>query len=146
MFSAIIAAFWGIYVYNKQQRFKRLQNLSQLFQRFADKNDFLEIFSLCDESYIDRNSHNEVSLELLKNTSVKTKLQYLALLEEVALYASYSEVDRKYAVHLFQWHFYYIYKDLRISESFWHNLGGIKEKDKPYWQYQKHFSKTDRSF
>ncbi|MBC7554811.1 MAG: hypothetical protein H7257_12625 [Taibaiella sp.] len=136
--SAVAAAFWGIYVYSKQQRFKRLQNLSQIFQRFADnKNDFLEIFALCDSSFPD---YGNEEIQHLAELPAKSKLQYLALLEDVALYADYSKVDRNYAIHLFQWQFYYIYNDAVIARAFWSNLGGVEECVQSYWSYQKKFS------
>jgi len=136
--SAVAAGIWGLYIFNRQQRFKRLQNLSQIFQRFADKNDFMELFTLCDQVFIDKS--NQSNLDELSKFSAVNKMRYLALLEEVALFSRYSEVDKEYAVYLFQWHFYYIYNDSTVSESFWKNIGEVVEKDKPYWKYQKDFS------
>lgn len=139
--SAVAAAAWGIYVFNKQQRFKRLLNLSQIFQRFADaRNGFFDVFSFCDQAYEPGVGFDQIILDDLMGIPVKRKLQYLALPEEAALYASYSEVDRKYAIHLFQWHFCYVYANAALATAFWFGLGGVSEKEKPYWEYQKHIS------
>jgi hypothetical protein len=143
--SASAAAIWGIYVFSKQQRFKRLQNLSQILQRFADNKEFLQLFNLFDQSLnINRESrqitYNEEYLTILANHSSENKLQFLVLLEEVALYAKSFEVDRDYAIHLFQWHFYYVYNNPNTSNAFWENLGGQIEIHEPYWEYQKSFS------
>ena len=139
--TAVVAAIWGIYSFNKQQKFKRLENLSLIFQRFADKDDFIDLFTMCDEAFLGNGRYEETHLSALKKAPAKLKLKYLALLEEVALYASYSEVDKKYAVHLFQWHFYYIFNDATLADAFWFNLGGGDEKTKSYWEYQKQFAR-----
>jgi len=143
--TAIAAAIWGIYVFNKQQKFKRLQNLSLILQRFGDKKEFLELFNLCDQSInIDRQNkqitYNQDYLDKLANENSGNKLQFLVLLEEVALYAKSFEVDKDYAAHLFQWHFYYVYNNPKTSEAFWRNLGGLVETKEQYWSYQKAFS------
>jgi hypothetical protein len=143
--TAVLAAIWGIYVFNKQQKFKRLQNLSLILQRFGDKQEFLTLFNLFDQALnIDRQrnqiTYNENYLNQIVNENSERKLQFLVLLEEVALYATSFEVDRDYAVHLFQWHFYFVYNNPRTAEAFWSNLGGIEEINAPYWEYQKKFS------
>ena len=143
--SAVATALWGIYVFNKQQKFKRLQNLSLILQRFGDKKEFLDLFNLFDQSLtIEKKSnkiiYNNDYLKKLTNVPSENKLQYLVLLEEVALYAWSFEIDRKYAVHLFQWHFYFVYNNAETSKAFWNNLGGIEEINEAYWEYQKKFS------
>lgn len=144
--SAVAAAIWGIYVFNKQQKFKRLQNLSLILQRFGDKKEFINLFNLCDQSIdnIDKQTrqitYNADYLNILMKENAENKLQFLVLLEEVALYAKSFEVDRDYAVHLFQWHFYFVYNNPEISRAFWENLGGVDEINKAYWEYQRSFS------
>jgi len=141
----IAAAIWGIYVFNKQQKFKRLQNLSAILQRFGDKREFVELFNLFDQSLdVDKKNkqitYNSDYLDRLANASSENKLQFLVLLEEIALYAKSFEVDRDYAVHLFQWHFYFVYNNPKTANAFWENLDGIDEINQPYWEYQKSFS------
>ena len=135
--ATLCAVIWGIYVFNKQQKFKRLENLNHIFQRFADKDDFIDIFTLCDIAYISTTNYHQDALDKLSAVTEKNKLRYLALLEEVALFAASFEVDKQHAIHLFQWHFYYVFNEPKISEAFWSNLGGRDEINKPYWGYQK---------
>ena len=135
-----------IFVFNKQQKFKRLQNLSQLLQRFGNSTEFVDIFNSFDQSInIDHDTteltYDQNFIEKIKELDYRSKMQFLVLLEEVALYAWSFEVDRDYAVHLFQWHFYFVYNNPKISTAFWENLGGIEETNKSYWAYQKSFAK-----
>jgi hypothetical protein len=68
-------------------------------------------------------------------------LKYLALLEEIAIFAKNSAVINKNALHLFKFHFYYVYGNHTISSAFWNNLGsGDTEKLKEGWSYQLEFA------
>ena len=80
---------------------------------------------------------NNSSLPEIENTSVKTKLVYLALIEEVALYADLDEVDKKQAKYMFQWHFHFVYNDEAIREVFWKNIGGKSEMNADYWKQSR---------
>jgi len=138
--------FWAIYVFSKQQKFNRLQNLSKILQRFGDKEEIIGLFNLFDQSLesIDRTNnqinYNNEYLNQLSETNSEVKFQFLVILEEVALYAKSFEVDRDFAVHLFQFHFYYVYVNPETSAAFWKNLGGLSESNQHYWSYQKNFS------
>ncbi len=127
-----IGLFVGLYQYNRQQKFKRLQNLSFIWQKFINNDDLMELFTLLDS---DNN-------ETINNFPAITKLKFLALLEEAALYAEEFEVDKDQAIYLFQWHFYYLFNDIETKASFWNNLGGSDETEKPYWSKSKKFSKS----
>jgi hypothetical protein len=129
-FAIAILAFWAVYIYYKQQKFKRLQNLNSILIRFGESAEFIELFDLFESE----------NVEKLSEFSSKIKMKFLVLLEEVALYSKYSEVDKKYAIHVFQWHFYYVYNDPKLSTSFWFNIGSKSESEKPYWKYQKEFA------
>jgi hypothetical protein len=135
---ALFAAIWGIYSFNKQQQFKRLQNLNAVFQRFAASEDLLTLFSLFEE--VLPNDGSDANTKL-KTFSPQTKLKFLALLDEIGLYSSMGEIDNKYAEYLFQWHFYYTYTKPETATLFWHNLGGDTEKTKKYWSKSFEFAK-----
>jgi len=126
----------GLYQYSKQQKFKRLQNLSGLWKGFSDNDHFLSLFDLMNEI----ESGDNESIEKLKNYDRKVKLKYLALVEEVSLYVDAFEVDTDYAKYLFQWHFYFPYQSAYTSAAFWENIGGKEEMNASYWRKSKDFS------
>jgi len=134
---AIITFRRGIRIYNKQRNFDRLQNLSKLFQRFTEDDDFMAVFTKCDEAYP---GYEVEKIKDIEEIPVQTKLKYTALLEDVALHAKHNEVDRQYAVHLFQWHFYYLYNNTAIANAFWGSLGGLP--DGKSWGMQMDFAKS----
>lgn len=120
----------GIYQYYRQQKFKRLQNLSALWRGFTENSDLLPLFNLMDEI---ENGDNSRSDEL-KSYNRQVKLRYLALIEEVSLYVTEFEVDKAYAKYLFQWHLYFPYISKKTAIDFWDNLGGMQEMNASYWQ------------
>ena len=142
-----ISAILGVFAYLRQQKINRIQNLISVFQRFANNDDFLSIFSACDASYVRLNEPSSeqelrIYLDNLKAISSEKKYKYLALLEEIAMFAKNSAVINKNAIHLFKFHFYYIYGDHKISAAFWLNIGsGVNEKNKEGWNYQNDFAK-----
>ena len=127
----MISLLFGLYQYSKQQKFKRLQNLSSVWQKFINNDDLLELFTLLDAD----------NIEALPNFSAKIKLKFLALLEEAALYTEEFEVDKEHAIYLFQWHFYYVFNKEKTKEAFWHNLGGKQEAEKSYWSKSKNLAR-----
>jgi len=142
-----ISALLAIIVYIRQQRLTRLQNLIAVFQRFSNNDDFISIFSLCDACFVkikDPNQQSEL-VRLSNQLAViepEKKFKYLALLEEISILARNSEVFNKNAIHLFKFHFYYVYGNHEISVAFWRNLGsGVDEKSKEGWSYQNDFAK-----
>ncbi len=127
---------FALYQYWKQQKFKRLQNLSQLWKEFLNNDQNLELFNTMDE--VERGIDSKI--EILHKFDTKAKLKYLALIEEVALYVEQFEVDQSYAKYLFQWHFYYVYSSSKTSDLFWGNLGGDEEKNASYWSKSRNFA------
>ncbi len=140
-----ISAVLGVIVYIRQQKINRIQNLISVFQRFSNNDDFISIFNICDASYVRLNSpEGEPSLFLnqLKVIPAEKKYKYLALLEEIAILAKNSAVISTNALHLFKFHFYYVYGNHKISNEFWSNIGsGADEKNKEGWDYQSDFAK-----
>ena len=141
-----ISAILGIIAYIRQLRITRLQNLISVFQRFSNNDDFIRIFSISDASYVKLKDHNQQA-ELKRLTTqlieipAEIKFKYLALLEEIAILAKNSGVYNSNAIHLFKFHFYYVYADNAISAAFWQNLGsGADEKTKEGWSYQNAFA------
>jgi|ERR1700757_1422623 len=128
-----IGLFIGLYQYNKQQKFKRLQNLSFIWRKFIDSEDLLNLFDL-----MNSNQTNEIG----KKDYTKVKLKFLALLEEVALYTSEFEVDKDHAIYLFQWHFYFVFNEKEeFRKSFWENIDELKDVDNgSYWKKSKEFA------
>ena len=122
-----ISAILAIIVYTKQQKMNRIQNLISVFQRFANNDDFIAIFNYCDACYVRINNTEDKqlasNLNELKTISPEKKLKYLALLEEIAIFAKNSVVISKNAIHLFKFHFYYVYGNHAISSAFWDNIG-----------------------
>lgn len=128
----LVVCFGGIfalYQYSKQQKFKRLQNLSSLWKTFINDTDIMDLFTFLNS--IEKGEDEK--LALLAQYSSKTKLKYLANIEEVSLYIDAFEVDKEYAKYLFQWHFYFAYQANEISKSFWENIGGENEMNASYW-------------
>lgn len=126
--AVVVAAFWALYLFRSQQRFKRLQNLSLLWKDFANDEKIMHLFNLMNEIESDHKMN-----ENLSEINTVSKLKYLALIEQVALYVEHFEIDREYAKYLFQWHFYFVYQSGKTSDLFWNNLGGAKERDADYW-------------
>ncbi len=122
------AAAWALYLFNRQQAFKRLQNLSALWKEFFKSDEMLSLFDLM--NHIDSATADAAALETFPS---RQKLRYLALIEEVALYAERFEVDRKYVAYLFGWHFRFPYLSERTRGAFWFHLGGDDEMNAPYW-------------
>ena len=141
-----LSAILAVIVYIRQQKINRLQNLISVFQRFSNNDDFISIFSVCDSCYVKLNTPaNEQELSSLLNQLIaiapEKKYKYLALLEEIAIFAKNSAVISKNAIHLFKFHFYYVYGDGKISAAFWQNIGsGPNEKNKEGWNYQNDFA------
>ena len=142
-----ISVILGVIAFLRQQKINRLQNLISVFQRFSGNDDFLMIFDICDACYVrlnDKAKEVELGNRLsdLKSIPTEKKFKYLALLEEISIYAKNSAVMSKNAIHLFKFHFHYLYGDHMISEAFWDNLGsGKSEKYKEGWSYQMDFAK-----
>ena len=144
---AAVTAVLAVISYMRQQNLTRLQNLISVFQRFANNEDFISIFSLCDHCYVRLNDAKaseelDLLLEKLSEISTEKKFKYLALLEEIAIYSKNSAVIRKHALHLFKFHFYYVYGVGKISSAFWKNVGDgdNNEKNKEGWSYQNEFA------
>ncbi|MHB8259588.1 MAG: hypothetical protein ACYDCN_05450 [Bacteroidia bacterium] len=110
--SLILGGSFALWQYSKQQRFKRLQNLSSILQKFFDNDDLLTLFSLF-------NAGNYADVQ---RTPPKIKYKFLALLEEVALYTEKFEVDKQHAIYLFQWHFRFVFTEEKTRKAFWYNL------------------------
>lgn len=132
----IVAAFWALYLFRNQQRFKRLQNLSALWKDFVNDEKNLHLFNLMNELESD-----QVVNEDLAYISTASKLKFLALIEQVALYVEHFEVDKEYGKYLFQWHFYFVYLSAKTSDLFWSNLGGPAEMNAEYWGKSRELSK-----
>jgi|GEM_PF-3323784 len=131
----------GLFQYRKQQKFKRLQNLTSIWNKFSSEIAMLKLFELFDRLE-DPKSENEKQLLMeLETYNLSDKLRFLALLEEVAIYTESFEVDRETAIYLFQWHFKYVFINDKIRKAFWAELGGVIEIDKPYWSKSKEFAK-----
>ncbi len=133
----IVAVFWALYLFRNQQRFKRLQNLSALWKDFVNDEINLHLFNLMNEIESDK-----VVNEDLSYISTASKLKYLALIEQVALYVEHFEVDKEYGKYLFQWHFYFVYQSAKTSHLFWSNLGGTEEMNATYWSKSRELSKS----
>ncbi len=139
------SALVGIIAYLRQQKINRIQNLISVFQRFANNDDFIAIFNTCDASYVRLNNSagQELSFYLneLQTIPAEKKLKYLSLLEEIAIFSKNSVVISKNALHLFKFHFFYVYGNHKISSAFWSNIGsGDGEKNKEGWSYQNEFA------
>lgn len=132
----LVAAFWALYLFRNQQRFKRLQNLSSLWKDFTNDDKNMHLFNLMNE--IESDNLVEEDLSAI-NTVVK--LKYLALIEQVALYVEHFEIDKEYAKYLFQWHFYFVYQSNKTSNLFWKNLGGLEEMNASYWGKSRELAK-----
>ena len=143
---AAFSAVWGVITYSRQQRNVQLQNLISVFQRFSNNDDFIAIFKLGDDCYVKLEQgldQNDIpQLQKLEEIPAELKFKYLALLEEVAILAKRSAVDKENALHLFKFHFFYVYGNPPISNSFWANVGGgDAEREEEGWDYQNDFAK-----
>ncbi|MBS1647233.1 MAG: hypothetical protein JST67_07825 [Bacteroidetes bacterium] len=125
----------GLYQYHRQQKFKRLQNLSFIWRKFIDSQELLELFDLMNSEKIEEFSKQEYS---------KSKLKYLALLEEVALFVKEFEVDKEYASYLFYWHFYFVFNEKEaFRKAFWNHIDELRDVDasNSHWEISKQFAK-----
>ena len=142
-----ITAILAVYIYIRQQRISRVQNIIAVFQRFANGRNFVDIFNHSDIAYSRKNTRDGAdSLEQLKNIDSGNKYEYLALLSEIVFLSDNSAIIRIHAMKLFKFHFYYAYCDKEVSNAFWSNIGsGVDEKDKEGWNYQKSFAEKCRA-
>lgn len=136
-FAIIFGIGFALYQYYKQQRFKRMQNLSSLWKQFSGDESMMALFSLMDEL-----ENGAIKTEELATFDSKTKLKYLAVIEEVALYVKEFEVDKDYAKYLFQWHFYFVYQSSKTTSSFWSNMGGNNEMNAHYWEVSRKLAQS----
>ena len=133
----IFGGIYALYQYQKQQKFKRLQNLSALWKTFLNDEKLLDLFNLLN---LAENRDPQI-IEDIRNYDQKLKYKYLAMIEEVTLYVDTFEIDKPQAKYLFQWHFYFPYQSKDTAESFWSNLGGVDEMNAPYWSKSRNLSK-----
>ena len=133
----IFGGIFALYQYQKQQKFKRLQNLSTLWKSFLSDEKILDLFNLLNLA----EEHNPEVIEAIKNYDPKMKYRYLAIIEEVSLYSETFEVDKPQAKYLFQWHFYFAYQSPDSIEPFWENLGGQEERNASYWSKSRSLAK-----
>ena len=131
----IIGAGFTYYQYTKQQRFKRIQNLSSLWKNFSSDSEIFDVFTLMNDIESGKDGVNT-----LQNFSPKIKLKYLALIEEVTLYVNETEVDKELARYLFQWHFYFVYQSPLTTTAFWENIGEAEEMNASYWAKSRNLS------
>lgn len=138
--SHLMVFFGGIfafYQYYQQQKFKRLQNLSSLWKSFLGDDKILDLFNLLNLA----EKKDPQIIEEIRNYDQKLKYKYLAIIEEVTLYADNFEVDKPHAKYLFQWHFFFAYQSTDTVEHFWYNLGGSEEMMASYWAKSRNISK-----
>ena len=133
----IFGGIFALYQYQKQQKFKRLQNLSTLWKSFLGDEKILDLFNLLNLA----EHHDPAVIEAIKTYDPKMKYRYLAIIEEVTLYADTFEVDKPQAKYLFQWHFYFAYQSPDSVEAFWENLGGEEERNATYWSKSRNLAK-----
>ncbi len=122
--------------YARAQRFRRIQNLSMIWEKFFKEPKLRELFTLLNDVELG----NRPASDLAKTELNTDKLHYLALLEDVALYARLGEVDREYAVGHFQWFFIYAFERESTRDAFWAGLGGTEERGQPYWSLSRAFA------
>lgn len=134
----VLGGIFALYQYQKQQKFKRLQNLSALWKTFLSDEKMLDLFNLLN---LAENKDPEI-IENIRNYDQKWKYKYLAMIEEVTLYVDTFEIDKPQAKYLFQWHFYFAYQSIDTVESFWNNLGGAEEMNASYWEKSRNLSKS----
>ncbi len=144
LFSFLLVAFgaaFGLYQYYRQWRFRRLQNLSAIFQKFIHTSELVELFDICDQIA----NGDESKIDDLSRYPSQQKLRLLGLLEEIALFAEESEVEEEYAKYLFAWHFEYVFggKYPHIGKAFWSNLGTETERDEAYWSKSRNFAERN---
>ena len=133
----IFGGIFALYQYQKQQKFKRLQNLSTLWKSFLSDEKILDLFNLLNLA----EDHDPTVIEAIKDYDPKMKYRYLAIIEEISLYAETFEVDKPQAKYLFQWHFYFAYQSPNSVEPFWENLGGTEERNASYWSKSRNLAK-----
>jgi len=124
IFSGFLLA---LFQFKKQLAYRKIENLQKIWKDFINDRELFDLFSALD------NHDEKKSVKRAIHTSNKTKLKFLGLLDEVALLVEKGDVDREYAIYLFQWHFFYAYKKSSTMESIWQSLGGVIEASKPYW-------------
>jgi hypothetical protein len=133
----ILGGIFALYQFQKQQKFKRLQNLSSLWKSFMNDEKMLDLFNtlnLAEEG----DGH---ALNSIAQFDAKQKYKYLAVIEEVALYIESFEIDEPQAKYLFQWHFYFAFQSPKTKNLFWENIGGETEMNASYWSKSKSLSK-----
>lgn len=122
--------------YLRAQRFRRIQNLSQIWERFFKDDRLRALFNLLNDVELGQRPAAELARVELNSD----KLHYLALLEDVALYARLGELDRDYAIDRFQWFFAYPFERDSTRDAFWSALGGATERGQSYWKLSREFA------
>ena len=137
LIAIIIGAVWIFYTYNKQQKFKRIDNLNRMWERFFSNEKFVKLFV-----WMDKMEKGEDKMDELGKYSEEDKFSFLALMDEVAHYASEGEIGETSAIYKFQWHFRYVFLNEKTQEAFWRNIGGKEEaNDKSSWGVSIEFAK-----
>ena len=124
----------GVYQYYQAERFKRMQKLFDLFAVFRDSSNYVNFFAL-NEALVDDPENHTIQERIKGNNEQddQIKYQYLALLEEVALFADSRLIRREDAIYMFHFHFFYVFGDCIQSQLFWERLGGRSEIKKESW-------------
>jgi hypothetical protein len=132
----------GVYQYYQAERFKRMQKLFDLFETFRTNERFVNLFSAF-ENLSDNPTSTESSLTIAGGNDEDkiVKYQFLALLEEVALFAESELIKSDDAIYMFHFHFFYVFGPCKQSKLFWEDIGGENEPKKPGWARSYAFAK-----
>ena len=135
---AVVGVALALIQYSRAQRFRRIQNLSAIWERFFKEERTRNLFNLLND--LELSPSPELVAKLSSPALNTDKLFYLAILEDVALYARLGEIDRLYAIDRFQWLFVYVFEREATRDAFWSGLGGAEERGQPYWRLSRTFA------
>lgn len=132
-----LGGIFALYQYYKTNKFARLTYLNDVWRKFYENQSFIDTFGHLD--HLDT-VNNEEAKQQVAQIDLKDKLQFLAFLAEVQLLSQFSESDKRHLMELFQWHFYYCFKNPKTFPAFWTDLVDpnsedqiLKEMKKDYW-------------
>ncbi|HRP68186.1 MAG TPA: hypothetical protein PLY93_01490 [Turneriella sp.] len=114
--------------YKRQLAYKKLENLQKIWKDFLNDDHLFTFFSALDQAPDKR------AMKRVADTPYQTKLRFIGLLDEVALLVFDGDVKKEHAIYLFQWLYYYAFKNETTMLHLWKNLGGATEAQKPYWE------------
>jgi hypothetical protein len=120
-----IGGVFLLWQYFNQLSLSKAKVLDDLWDKFSRDESMPKLFSLMESCEL--KTENNTSIDALRSFDESEKVKYLAHLSELLIFINAKTfrpklVDEKKLIHLYKWHFYYIFLNLNTKQHFWNKL------------------------